>query len=76
VGLTAGELRRIRHRLQDVQLELERLQRRTKGYDRMLSGLIGGAQDAVADAVYEARDLLWGRREASTEPSEPQSLKA
>jgi hypothetical protein len=72
--MSADQLRTAYYRLQDIELELELLHRRFTHHDRALASLVDGARDAVADARYEARDLLWERREASLEPQ--QSLKA
>jgi hypothetical protein len=79
MGLTPDQLRTAYYRLQDVELELQLLHRRLGQHDRALASLIDGASDAVSDARYEARDLLWERREPSLEPLgafQPQSLKA
>ena len=67
MGLTSEQLRTVYYRLQDAQLELELLRRRVERHDRALASLIFGAEDAVADSVTEARDLLWERREPSLE---------
>jgi len=73
MALTEDELRNIYYRLQQVRAELILARRRVDGYDLALASLIQGADDAVADATYEARDLLWERREPSLES---RSLKA
>ena len=67
MALTPEQLRTARYRLQEMGEELALMRRRVERYDLALASLIEGAEDAVADACHEARDLLWERREPSLE---------
>ena len=66
----------IAQRLWEIEADLAHVRQSADMIDRGLASLIRRAEQTIDEAAMDARDLMWNRREATTDDPEPQSLKA